>query len=567
METKRKKGLPLYAGAVSLYSWLILVLLGESVAIIAQAYFLASAITQLFEGAGFEAVITDIIFFLGSFALRYILQHTAAHLSERHALETASHLRESLFQTYFYKRDSLNIGTGHFITLAMEGVDHVKAYIEIIGVRMIKTMILPTLVVLFVFFMDRKSAFILIGAVPIIIFFMILLGIAAEKKADKQYTTYKRLSNHFLDSLRGLETLAYIGRSKQHGKQIGKVSEDYRKATMKTLRVAFLSSFALDFFTSLSIAFVAVGLGLRLIDGTVLLFPALTILILAPEYFAPIKQVGKDYHATLDGQIAMAEIEQVLEQKVVAQKEDSQIPIFTKESKLRLNSVTVKKEDVALLQSVDITFHQGLLGLIGPSGAGKTTLLQLLAGRLTPTEGHIELDDYKLASLDHEGWEDQVAYIPQHPYIFPLTLADNIRFYEPTALDSEIEQLIQQIGLSSFVESLPNRIHEKIGEGGRTLSGGQEQRIALARALLSDKNIILLDEPTAHLDIETEYEVKQLILQLFQDKFVLIATHRMHWLTDMDGVYEINQGFINEQTESKVNEVYHHRPEGGKQHA
>src|SRR5699024_3768686 len=162
-----------------------------------------------------------------------------------HALETASHLRESLFQTYFYKRDSLNIGTGHFITLAMEGVDHVKANIEIIGVRMIKTMILPTLDVLVVFFMDLNTAFILIGAVHIIIFFMILLGIAAEKKADKQYTTYKRLSNHFLDSLRGLETLAYIGRSKQHGKQIGKVSEDYRKATMKTLRVAFLSSFAL----------------------------------------------------------------------------------------------------------------------------------------------------------------------------------------------------------------------------------------------------------------------------------------------------------------------------------
>src|SRR5699024_887955 len=149
--------------------------------------------------------------------------------------------------------------------------------------------------------------------------------------------------------------------------------------------------------------------------------------------------------------------------------------------------------------SVDITFHQGLLGLVGPSGAGKTTLLQLLAGRLTPTEGHIELDDYKLASLDHEGWEDQVAYIPQHPYIFPLTLADNIRFYEPTARDSEIDQLIQRIGLSSYVVSLPSSMHEKIGEGGRTLSGGLEQRIAPACPLLSDKNIILLDGTTARL--------------------------------------------------------------------
>lgn len=567
METKRKKGLPMYAGAISLYSWLVLVLLGESVAIIAQAYFLASAITELFDGAGFEAVVIDITWFLTSFAVRYILQHIAAYLSEKHALKTAGHLRRSLFQTYFHKHDSLNIGTGHFITLAMEGVDHVKTYIEIIGVRMIKTMILPALIVLFVFSMDQKSAFILIGAVPVIIFFMILLGIAAEKKADKQYTTYKRLSNHFLDSLRGLETLAYIGRSKQHGKQIGKVSEDYRKATIKTLRVAFLSSFALDFFTSLSIAFVAVGLGLRLIDGTVLLFPALTILILAPEYFAPIKQVGKDYHATLDGQIAMAEIEQVLEQEVVVKNADTQIPAFTTESKLRLDGVTVKKEDATLLQSLDLTLQQGLIGLVGQSGAGKTTFLQLLAGRLTPSEGYIELDGNKLTSLDHERWANQVAYIPQHPYIFPLTLADNIRFYEPAALDSEVELLIQQIGLDSFVESLPNGMHEKIGEGGRTLSGGQEQRIALARALLSNKNIILLDEPTAHLDIETEYEVKQLILQLFQDKFVLIATHRMHWLSEMDVVYEVKHGFISEQTGSKTSKVYHNVSERGKQHA
>ncbi|HLQ94981.1 MAG TPA: thiol reductant ABC exporter subunit CydD [Pseudogracilibacillus sp.] len=568
MNTKRKKGLPMYSGAVSLYSWLVLLLFGESIAIIAQAYFLAFAITQLFNGDGVGAAALNIYLFLGSFAVRYIFQHIAAHLSEKHALQTASHLRESLFHTYFHKQDSLNTGTGHFITLAMEGVDQVKTYIEIIGVRMIKTMILPALIAVFVFTIDKKSAFILIGAVPVIIVFMILLGLAAEKKADKQYTTYKRLSNHFLDSLRGLETLAYIGRSKQHGKQIGKVSEDYRKATMRTLRVAFLSSFALDFFTSLSIAFVAVGLGLRLIDGTVLLFPALTILILAPEYFSPIKQVGKDYHATLDGQIAMAEIEQVLQMEPHSKNtKEVQVPRFTKESSIRLKGITVTKEESTLLHPVDVTMTHGFHGLIGTSGAGKTTLLQVLAGRITPSDGHMELDGTDFASLDYKGWADQVAYIPQHPYIFPLTLAENIRFYEPSIKDSKIEQLIYQIGLGNFVESLPNGMEEKIGEGGRSLSGGQAQRVALARALVSNKSVILLDEPTAHLDIETEYEVKELILNLFQDKFVLIATHRLHWLTEMDAVYKIKDGFLSEQTTHKARHTNHNRLERGTQYA
>src|SRR5699024_589790 len=174
------------------------------------------------------------------------------------------------------------------------------------------SVIIPVMIVIYVFTHDMISAVILVAAVPIIIVFMILLGLAAEKMADSQYATYRVLSNHFLDSMKGLETLTYLGESERHGKRIKFVSEQYRKATMKTLRVAFLSSFALDFFTSLSIAFVAVGLGFRLIDGTLLLLPALTILILAPEYFLPIKQVGKDFHATLDGQVAMENIDTII---------------------------------------------------------------------------------------------------------------------------------------------------------------------------------------------------------------------------------------------------------------
>lgn len=549
MTDKRQKGLPMYPGAIKIYSFLTFFIIGESIAIIAQAYFLARAITNLFESVPIGDVFASIGLFFIAYMVRYVLSHVQAAIAEKFALQTATMLREKVFHTYFNQAASKiqKLGTGHIITLAMEGVDHVKTYVEIIGIRMIKTFILPVFIVIFTYTIDKKSAFIFVITVPIIIMFMILLGIAAQKMADKQYVTYKRLSNHFIDSLRGLETLTYLGKGKHHGKQIGRVSDDYRQATMKTLRIAFLSSFALDFFTSLSIAFVAVGLGLGLIDGNVLLMPALTILILAPEYFSPIKQVGKDYHATLDGQIAMSEIN-----AFIADEEDSAptthlantIPKWSNTSTLQLENVTITVDDKALLQSVSLNAKHGLNGIIGTSGAGKTTILQVLAGRIEPSTGTVKINGQTIDSLHDAAWAEQLAYIPQHPYIFPISLADNIRFYQPDASNQVVEDIVSEIGLRQFVDNLPDGIHENIGEGGRILSGGQEQRVAIARALLSDKQIILLDEPTAHLDIETEYEIKQLVLRLFADKFVFLATHRLHWMKEMNHIYMLDAGEI-----------------------
>src|SRR5699024_5494946 len=350
------------------------------------------------------------------------------------------------------------------------------------------------------------------------------------------------------DSLKGLETLTYLGKSRDHAKKIHRVSSDYRKATMKTLRVAFLSSFALDFFTSLSIAFVAVGLGLRLIEGEILLLPALTILILAPEYFSPIKDVGKDYHATLDGQIAMAEIEALLDSKQRRLHQEKQAPIaWGQNSSLAFHEVTVKAENKRLLENISFQAENGWIGIVGAIGAGKSTLINVLAGRLMPAAGTIEVNGNVFDSLNHEAWFEKIAYIPQHPYIFPLSLADNIRFYEPSAPDEDVISIIEKIGMQDFVDTLPNGVDERIGEGGRSLSGGQEQRIAIARALISDKPIILLDEPTAHLDNGTEYEVKQLTLELFAGKLVFLATHRLHWMKEMDQIIMLEEGKLIEQ--------------------
>ena len=570
---KRKRGLPSYPGSRVLYVMLTLISMLEAFSIIAQTVFLARAITFLFQGETVQSVLNETIYFGITFAVRHMLVRVSQILVERFAEKTASLLRKQLIEAYFTlgPRYVQTAGTGHLVTLSIEGIEKFKTYIELTIPKMIRSSIIPGLIVLYVFTLDIESGIILVVTIPIVIIFMILLGLAAQKMADSQYEIYRVLSNHFVDTLKGLETLKYLGKSEQHEAKIEKVSKRYRKATMRTLRVAFLSSFALDFFTSLSIAFVAVGLGIRLIDGTIILLPALTILILAPEYFLPIKQVGANYHATLDGQIAMEQIEEILQQQKGIQKKDlNEDIVWNASSSLKLQDIKVNnaESEKAILEGINFTWEgNGAIGVIGESGAGKSTLIDVLAGFLSPSSGKILVNGVEVDGSTREDWQKNIAYIPQQPYIFPLSLKDNIRFYETNATDEEVERVINEVGLRSLVTSLPNGMHERIGEGGRMLSGGQEQRVAMARALLSKKPIILLDEPTAHLDIETEFEIKQAMLRLFNGKLVFLATHRLHWMKQMDHILILNKGEMKESgtyEELLENETLHfHREERG----
>ncbi|PFR81488.1 thiol reductant ABC exporter subunit CydD [Bacillus cereus] len=570
---KRKRGLPSYPGSRILYVALTIISILEAFSIIAQTIFLARAITFLFHGETVQTILSEIVYFGIAFATRHIVVRTSQILVERFAEKTGSLLRKQLIEAYFTlgPRYVQTVGTGHLVTLSIEGIEKFKTYIELTIPKMIRSSIVPGLIILYVFTLDIESGIILVVTIPIVIIFMILLGLAAQKMADSQYEIYRVLSNHFVDTLKGLETLKYLGKSEQHEGKIEKVSKRYRKATMRTLRVAFLSSFALDFFTSLSIAFVAVGLGIRLIDGTIILLPALTILILAPEYFLPIKQVGANYHATLDGQIAMEQIEEILQQQKRIQKKDlNEDIVWNASSSLKLQDIKVNntESEKAILEGINFTWEgNGAIGVIGESGAGKSTLIDVLAGFLSPSSGKMLVNGVEVDGSTREDWQKNIAYIPQQPYIFPLSLKDNIRFYETNATDEEVERVINEVGLRSLVTSLPNEIHERIGEGGRMLSGGQEQRVAMARALLSKKPIILLDEPTAHLDIETEFEIKQAMLRLFNGKLVFLATHRLHWMKQMDHILILNKGEMKESgtyEELLENETLHfHREERG----
>ena len=533
----------------------------QSLSILLLAKWLAEVISALFAGEPLKEQWGIALLFLLAFLVRHACAMLMSHVSYRFAEATGSSMRKEMMDKLFQLGPLMvgDRGTGNLVTLVLEGVTKFRTYLELIIPRMVSMSVTPALILVYIFTKDTTSGIILTLTMPIIIVFMILIGMTARKHMDRQLKSYRTLSNHFVDSLRGLETLKFLGRSRSHSESIAAVSDRYRSATMRTLRVAFLSSFALDFFTMLSVASVAVSLGLRLVNEQMTLVTGLTILILAPEYFLPVRLVGADFHATLDGKEAGEAMKSIIDRdtvKAVAlEGEEGSLnnleSVFTwrKDTELVLDAVGMDYEEggQSSLAEVSLKFSGARkVGIIGESGAGKSTLVDILGGFLHPTSGTLTINGTRVSALTDEDWRKQTSYIPQRPYIFSGTLADNVRFYYPDASMENVSRVVNEVGLSKLVAALPNGLDEMIGGGGRSLSGGQEQRVALARALLSSRPIMLLDEPTAHLDIETEYELKQTMLPLFAGKLVFLATHRLHWMLDMDVIIVMHQGQVAE---------------------
>lgn len=593
-----------YKGAKTVFFLVAVCTLAQSMAILLQAKWLAEAVSALFAGSTLQEQGETIALFLLAFLARHGISVVQQGIAQRFAEETGMSLRKQLLEELFRNGPSFvrSEGTGNVVTLVLEGIGKFRKYAELTIPRMMGAGITPALVWLYVFMTDRISGIILLVTMPILIVFLILVGLAARKQTERQLDSYRMLSNHFVDSLRGLTTLKFLGQSRKHGASIQQVSEGYRAATMRTLRVAFLSSFALDFFTMLSVASVAVNLGLRLINGSLELLPALLILILAPEYFLPVRMVGADFHATLDGKQAGEAMQSIIREARKGHSGGSSGPVaaegsangagpfeptgaleapaagtmertstgltfkiqnnfpdssrrpqssfrWEKDSVLELSGIGLRHEEQGPASLEEVTFRipgQRKIGIVGESGAGKSTLIELLGGFMAPTSGAMALNGMMLEESNRREWRSLVTYMPQQPYLFGATLEENVRFYAPEASRAQVEAAVQAAGLPELVKSLPGGLAEMIGGGGRALSGGQAQRVALARALLGGRQVLLLDEPTAHLDIETEYELKETMLSLFQDKWVFLATHRLHWMQDMDYIIVLHQGRVAE---------------------
>ncbi|MBN2903375.1 MULTISPECIES: thiol reductant ABC exporter subunit CydD [Enterococcus] len=522
----------------------------QALFIIGQAYGLARAITGLWEGRPLEEQWGWILLFFCSFIARQAVIYFRSKRLDDYSYQQAADLRDQLLEKLFRVGPQIaqQQGTGNVTTMVLEGINQVENYLKLILAKIMNMSIIPWVILALVFYLDWESGLVLLLVFPLIIIFMIILGYAAQSKAEKQYRTFQLLSNHFIDSLRGIDTLKLFGISKKYGKSIFASSERFRKATMASLKVGILSTFALDFFTTLSIAVVAVLLGLRLINEGILLFPALTILILAPEYFLPIRDFSSDYHATLDGKNAMTAVTEILHQPE-AQVPAVTVPRWQEDAQLTIDQLAFSYEEKAALTDINLNvtgFKK--IGIIGLSGSGKSTLINTLSGFLVPDSGEITLGGAKTTAFRQASWQEQLIYIPQNPYIYRLTLQENVAFYQPTATKEAVLKAIEVAGLTELLAELPQGLDTMLGEGERHLSGGQAQRIALARAFLDQqRKILLFDEPTAHLDIETEVALKERMLPLMENRLVFFATHRLHWMEEMDEIIVMDQGRIVEQ--------------------
>ena len=556
MFDKRLFALP---GAKSAIAWCIATSLLLAALMVGQAAALAWALTLLWGGSALSGVAAQ----LGAFALCFIGKQAATNIQakqlELFAAARTEEFRQELSKHLYEGGAPLTqkLGTGAASTLCLDGIDNIEHYLSTALPRTVALVTVPFVLLAVIVFQDWVSALIALLVFPAIILQMVLIGSTAQEEAGKQHREYQRLANHFIDSLRGIDTLKYFGRSNEQADRVYETSEKFRIATMKTLRTATLSGAVLDAFSTISLAAVAVMLGFRLVDGSITLLPALFVLVIMPDYFRPIREFASDYHATLNGKNTLTQVLEVLGCSAeTAAKKESRTPglqvdapklePWQKLSVLTFEHIGISYEGETALKDASCSF-EGFrkYGIVGPSGCGKTTLAQLLAGVLQPTQGSIVVNNHAVETLSIPSWRKQVAYLPQSPHIFSTTLRNNLTFYQPDATEEEIAYALELGGLTSLVTELPKGLDTVVGEGGRSLSGGQSQRVALARAVLHRTcRVLVFDEPTAHLDIETEWELKQRMLPLMEGKLVFFATHRLHWLSEMDEILLLEDGQV-----------------------
>ncbi|MFF8808537.1 thiol reductant ABC exporter subunit CydD [Streptomyces omiyaensis] len=526
------------ATRVFLVAVVVLGLVGAAL-VIAQAMLIAEVVVGAFQkGLSVSDLTTPLLLLAGVAVARGLVSWLTELAAHRASAAVKSELRGRLLE----RATALGPGwlggqrTGSLIALATRGVDALDDYFARYLPQLGLAVVVPLAVLARIVTEDWVSAAIIVVTLPLIPVFMILIGWYTQARMDRQWKLLSRLSGHFLDVVAGLPTLKVFGRAKAQAASIRSITADYRRATMRTLRIAFLSSFALELLSTLSVALVAVTIGMRLVHGTLDLYTGLVILVLAPEAYLPLRQVGAQFHAAAEGLAAAEEIFEVLETPVRGGG-TRPVPAGTR---LELDRVTVRHPGRAepSLDSASLTVEPGeTVALVGPSGAGKSTLLDVVLGFTEPEEGGtVRVGGVDLAELDPEAWRERIAWVPQRPYLFAGTIAENVRLARPEASDEEVGEALRDAGADSFVAGLPEAARTVLGEDGAGLSAGQRQRLALARAFLADRPLLLLDEPTAALDGETEAGVVDAVRRLSAGRTVLLVVHRPALLAVADRV-------------------------------
>ncbi|MBV7245750.1 thiol reductant ABC exporter subunit CydD [Streptomyces sp. MW-W600-10] len=506
--------------------------------VIAQAMLIAEIVVGGFEDGLTVTALRTPLLLLAAVALgRALVAWLTELAAHRASAAVKSELRGRLLERAALLGPDWLSGqrTGSLVALATRGIDALDDYFARYLPQLGLAVVVPVAVLARIVTEDWVSAAIIVVTLPLIPLFMILIGWATQSRMDRQWQLLSRLSGHFLDVVAGLPTLKVFGRAKAQAASIRTITSDYRRATLRTLRIAFLSSFALELLATLSVALVAVTIGMRLVHGELDLYTGLVVLILAPEAYLPIRQVGAQYHAAAEGLSAAEEIFAVLETEPRAPGAED-VPDTLR---LELADVTVRHEGRAepSLDAASLTVEPGeTVALVGPSGVGKSTLLNVVLGFAVPDEGHVRVGGRDLAELDPDRWRSRIAWVPQRPHLFADTIAENVRLARPDADDEAVLAALRDAGAYDFVAALPDGMGTALGEDGAGLSAGQRQRLALARAFLADRPVLLLDEPTASLDGESEAGIVDAVRRLATGRTVLLVVHRPALLAVADRV-------------------------------
>ncbi len=522
--------------------------LAAGLAVIGQAALLARIVAAVvFHHRPLVALTGDFEALGALFLLRAGLTWAGEIAAFRAAAVVKADLRRRLLDHLFRLGPAYAAGeaSADVAATAIEGVEALEPYLARYLPQMALVALVPLAILVAVFPLDWISGLALLVTGPIIPVFMVFVGYRAEAINRRQWRELLVMSAHFLDAVQGIATLKLFGRARDEVALIGRISDDYRRTTMAGLRVAFLTSAVLEFFASLSVALVAVLFGARLLHGYFSFFPAFFVLLLVPEFFSPLRGLATHYHARMSALAAAARIFDILDAKPDRRWGRERPPAGAVSIVCRDLSVAYGGGPDVLSQ-IGCVFPAGkTTAIVGRSGAGKSTLAAAILGFVAPRAGAVLIDGATpLDTLDRAAWWRQLAYVPQVPRLFAGTVAENLRLARPGADDRALRDALARARLHDDIENLPDGLATRIGEGGAGLSGGQAQRLALARAFLKDAPILILDEATAHLDLETEAAIAKAISDLARGRTAIVIAHRLQTVRRADHILVLEAGRV-----------------------
>ncbi len=527
--------------------------------VIAQAVLLALVISGVVvDGRSLGDVRVEIVALALVSAARGLLvwgQEMTGHLA---ASRIMSGLRVRLVDHLVRSRPAAGEGarSGDLAIAAVQGVDALEAYFGRYVPELVLSVLVPVAILAWVIPLDPASAAIMAVTLPVALVFLVLVGMAAGQASRARLGSLRALGGRFVEVVRGLPTLRAHGRAEYQSAALGSIGERLRRETMATLRVAFLSALVLELAASLGVALVAVAIGLRLAAGGMTLAAGLTVLVLAPELYAPLRRLGANYHASADGLAAAERVYEVLDLPPLLSRAERPIELpDPARAAIRLEGAGVRYEGrgAPALADVTLTIAPGeRLAVVGASGSGKSTLLALLARLADPTDGRVTAGGMDLREGNAEAWRRRVAWVPQRPSLVSGTVADNVRMGDPAADEARILNALRSANAGALVDRLPEGIHTRVGEGGRPLSAGEAQRVALARAFLRDPSLVLLDEPVANLDPEGAGLVEDAIERLCRGRTAVLAVHRLGLARSADRVVVLSGGRVTQDGDPAV---------------